>query len=404
MKEIIVRARGFTLVEMLFAVVIVSVLTLAAIGFFKQFTLQARKVTDAGRMDGAFRSFGQHFLVDVKGADAALHFQRLPVPTSGCGLDGPCLLQLKADETLAPASSSVVGGAETVDFFSDRSAELKTRSLGSKGGKTQLRFEPPVNLSAIRGTDQRIYAAWTLKSPSSPPFVLMTRSRTADYFVFAEQFASGSPSGSAGRWVIFEGSRADIEVEDLALGLVAVYNGHDPSQYFIQRIKSAISCRTNANCKTIAKALNPGFDVGLFASQPYFAFELEPVSENALSRFLPPAKGIKTRWWSQPQSHYMFPSLSASLNDAEDKDFATPIDARKLAHYYHAQQMKSQLMAVPIELRAYRIERKRKSKILYEETFPNGRKKVALEDIPEKQSVVFGRLLGTSSVSVLLYE
>lgn len=405
------RARGFTLIEMLFAVAIMAVLAVAALGFFENFNQQARKTTELGRADSAFRSFGQKFLGQLQAADAAVAFQRLPVPVGGCGngddQDGPCLLKLDAEEKLVAAESSLVGNATSVDFFADRSGSLSTRSLGDAASGLILRYGKPLDLSQMRARKERVYATWRLKDETSKPFVMMTRTRGADYFNFVGALAYSSPSN---RWVPWTGARPDINVQSLVGGLLAVYNGYDTRQYFVQRVVNAINCTNQlSNCKT---------RLGLAASDTNlntnaYALELENLTVEAinLSRYMP-AVAAASSWGAQAAALYMFPTLTASLEDAANTDFATPIHVRRLQHYFNSKNQKAQFMAVPIELHSYFLKNKGKRRVLLRQTYPSSQAVVMLEDIgPQKTenngsqpTVVFARLLGTSNVSVMLYE
>lgn len=406
------RARGFTLIEMLFAVAIMAVLAVAALGFFENFNQQARKTTELGRADSAFRSFGQKFLGQLQAADAAVAFQRLPVPVGGCGngddQDGPCLLKLDAQERLVAAESSLVGNATSVDFFADRSGSLSTRSLGDAASGLILRYGKLLDLSQMRARKERVYATWRLKDETSKPFVMMTRSRGADYFNSIEVLGTGSPGN---RWVAWTGARPDINVQGLVGGLLAVYNGYDTRQYFIQRVVNALNCTNELNqCK--ARIGNGASDLNL--SPNAYALELENLTTETinLSKFMPAVTSAST-WGAQAAALYMFPTLTASIEDAAKADFATPVHMRRLLHYFNSETgQKSKFMAVPIELHSYFLKNKGKRRALLRQTYPSSKVVVMLEDIgPQKTenngsqpTVVFARLLGTSNVSVMLYE
>lgn len=393
------RSRGFTLVEMLFAVAIVGFLGLAALGFFEGFSKQARVATDLGKMDGAFRSFGQKFQNQLQSADAAQAFQRLPVPVGGCGADGPCVLKLDASNKLVAANASLVGGVTWVDFFADRSATLSTRSLGEANAGLKLRYGKPLNLAALRSSKERVYTTWRLNDTASKPFVMMTRSRTNEYFELINVFGTSTP---ASRWVPWTSTSPDVNVQSLVGSLVVIYNGYDTNQYFVQRIVNALNC-TNARNACLARFSLQTSDNRL--DENAYALELAHVTDSDinLSAYMP-ALPVSSGWGSQPASIYMFPTLTASIEHATNTDFSTPTHVLKLEHYFHTTPHKAHFIAVPIELHSYTLKQSGKRLSLVRRTFPSNQSSVMLDDIPLNQSVIFSRLIGSSNVSVMLYD
>lgn len=397
--------RAFTLIETLFGVAIFAILVVGSIGFLQQFLEKSKQINSLARADGPFRSFGQKFATQLRGADVALAFQRQPVPTDGCGLEGPCLLKLDEHEKLLPAGASQVGGATTINFFSDTVGALTSKKIASVSGKTRILYSPPANLSALKGTKDRVYAGWTLKDSASPAFVVMTRERTADSFSFLTPLATSNPSAAAGRWVIFQGSRDDLVAQSLIGSLLAIYNGHNTSQFLVQKITNAVSCADSIICQNVAKALNPAFPLTNLTQAPHYALELQALDATMMPGLLQTGGHITTTWWEQPLALYMFPSLTASIYNNASSDFASPLDVRKLAHFYNSEKIKSELMAVPVEVYSYTLKNQTsKKRKLVSKRFSDSKQSVVMEDIPAKQKVVFARLLGTSNVSVFLYE
>ncbi|WP_141734216.1 hypothetical protein [Oligoflexus tunisiensis] len=395
---------GYSLLEIMFGLGLLAIVVMVANGQMFHIMKQARKVTDMGKQDSSFRGFGQRFMFDLQLADVALSFQRLPIPLTGCDSaggklkPGPCVYRMDGKKLVA--SSTKLGNARAIEFFSDLDSSLKAEGL--KGATDEVKI---VRMSKINNTQaaKNTFATWVLKDETSTPFTMMSRTHSGAYFTLADEYASSSPSGAAGRFVIMRGNSDDIDAADLKGRLMVVFNGYNPDQYFVQKIGQVIDCN-NKGCDRIAKALNPMADTSTL--EGHFAIELQPISGAPLG--IPvTASGLGT-WGLQGESQFMFPTQYASIHMASHSDFTPPIDARRMLHFYHSEQVRAQLLAIPIEFKGYYFEKsKGKKKRLLSKKITGAREAqvdVVLNDVDKNAYGVFARKIGTQDVSFFIYE
>ncbi len=397
---------GFSLIEVMFGLGILLIVVLAANGQMMKIVKQAKKAADLGKQDSSFRGFGQRFMFDLQQADVALSFQRLPIPVSGCDLvgsalkPGPCVYQLK-DKKLEPAKAKF-DKARAIEFFSDLDSSLK--GLGVNGSATDpLTVVQMKKLSGI-DTESQNFATWVLKDESSAPFPLMSRSAEGIHFTVADEYATSKPGAAAGRFVMMRGSSSNVDLDKVRNRLMVVFNGFSPNQYFVQRIQRVIDCKQKGSCDTIAKALNPAADLSKLAE--FVAIELRPMVNIPFK--IPLAISGLGSWGSQSEAKFMFPTENASLLLPDHVDFETPIDARRILHFFHTQRLKSQILAIPVEFKGYFFEKIRGNKkrlmcaTLTDETM--SKPDVVLNDVPQDSYGIFARKIGTQDVSFFIYE
>lgn len=396
---------GYSLVEVMMGLAILAAIILAANGHMVKIMQQASKVSALGRVDTSFRGFGQRLMFDLQLADVALSFQRLPIPLSGCAnttgklKPGPCVYQLK-DKLLIPPNSSWTS-AKAVEFFRDYDSNLNAHGING------LTTDDMKNFQMKRLTrlpiDEQMYAAWVIKDEKSMPFTMMSRTSAVAYFIVADEFASSSPSSTAGRFVMMRGSDSNIALDTMARKLMVVFNGYAPTQYFVQKIGNIINCRLQS-CLSIAKALNPAFDMTKLTE--FYAIELLPIKATPFNVPLPVAD--LGAWGAQPASEFMFPTQYPSISLPGSPNLTAPADARKLMHFYHVHQLKAQLLAIPVEFKGYYFEKAKgdKKRMLCKKISGDLAPQIdtVLNDVPQDAFGVFGRKLGTQDVSFFIYK
>ncbi|MGZ3741600.1 MAG: hypothetical protein ACXVB9_19650, partial [Bdellovibrionota bacterium] len=362
--------------------------------------------------DRIFKTFAQSFLEVSSKADVALRFEYLPINTS-CAGSGACVQTLSAAKELVP---SPVPGVSTMQFFNDESGTLTNRGVVDDSGAgfqvaNRTRLSLPANLIT-----QENFVTWPLTSPSSPPFVIMRRNNTvSDYFFVAPAFAADSSSD----WVIVQGTRAGVPVDQIKNRPIVAYDTNDFTKYMVRRVVSALDCSLPASkpgCVAAATSLVPSFvPNAAFSTSNYYALELAEYSAGDLAGFIPPISPPPSSWPNQDPAIYLFPTHQSSLtwagpNNPSPNDFTAPVTVSKLSHAEHvlppAQQGSIALM--PVDLVRYYFQ-----DILDSSKKPTGRMQMhmqvlgtkddmaILDQLPVGSSIVFTRRLGTTEIGVL---
>ncbi len=404
----VIGEKGFTLTEMLIAVALLMVMAIGATSALNRYMKQADRITKFGAQDSAFRSFAHEFNSLLKNSNVALFFQRLPIPTTGCGLSGPCVMKLHVDQQKFEAVNSTdFNGADAIEFFSDYEAKLYEQKMIAGDADTKIKFRKRLDLRRIKNNKEYdYYTTWTLIDRSSKPFVVLSKSKAEGYLTFQDAYGTANPPSTTGRWAIMKGF-GDINVADFKKSLLAFYNGYNARQFWIQKVENMVSCSSNPTfCAQISTALNPSMPTSILASS-YYAVNTAPVTSSDMgASFLPSITAFGT-WWTQPSGLYTFPTSVASMYHPQNSDLASPLDVRKVSHFYHGKGLKSQIMAIPVNLVSYALEKQNNRFQLKMKTLPQytGKPEITvMNDIPPTNKVIFARKIGTNQVSVLLYK
>lgn len=435
---------GFTLTEMMVALALTGVVLAGAFGFLNRVLKHAKIMNYNASIDTSFRSFGQQLIFQLQAADAAVHFQRLPIPLSDCDSrdgfikDGPCLYELldlpsskdpnKMIKKLRPSTlTNKLAPAQAIEFYADRDSELKTSPAAFTISKS---VASPFNVKGMTALNPRAlldfntrptYAAWVLKGPQSAAFPMMTRSKLLNkrkqdmgdvFFTVADESGDSSPPSSIGRWVLLRANQPAIPLDQLVGSAMVMYNSYDPQQFILQKVKAAKSCG-GSDCDSIAYAIK--LDPHIFRNgnpQNFVAFELEPLEQLPV---MVPNLSFYGSWWSQESNRFSFPTELPSFFAPSNPDFVLPTDVRRLMHFYHTlrdsnqQPYRYRFIGLPIEIMLYSLEKQDNTgkMQMVRRTFPNkmsGAPIRVLNDIPSDSAAIFGRKIGTKEISFFIYN
>lgn len=400
--------RGFSLMEVIIGVALLMIIGIGATTALNQYMKHSSRITMYGQQDTAFRSFAGEFNSLLKNSNVAPHFQRFPIPVSGCSLNGPCVQKLNiASQAFEAASTTDFGGATAIEFFSDYNANLFEQPAFGNGVDVKIKYRKRLDLRSIKSDKAYdYYTTWTLIDPNSKPFIVLSKSNAAGYLSFPDAYATASPNGAIERWTIFKGY-GNINISDFKKSFLAFYNGYNARQYWIQKIDDMISCSANLTfCKKVSVTLNPSQSTTSL-SNGYYAVKTSAITETLLGSTFLPSITTYGQWWSQSAAAYLFPSSIGSFFMVQNSDFASPFDVRKVTHFFHSQTVRSQFLAIPVNLNSYGLKTVKGKNRLVLRTIPQISAKqetTVMNDIPLDSKVVFARKIGTNQISVILYK
>ena len=370
--------RGFTLIETLAAVMLISIVFMGVIEGANQFFSTSVAAIQLGSQDKVRRKFGLDFISAIESADISLHFQHLPITAGGTCVTGqPCVQSLSSSNVLQPYA---LAGASTVEFFRDAQGTLAPgtafgNNVQGDVNASQVIQNLPLSIGANL-TSTPVYVTWPLVDENSGAFVLLKSTSLGVSFTFPDTFATPSPPDSAGNWAIFSASAAGIAPSSLAGNLLVIYNAYSDNQFFFQTITNAMDCSqppapAASQCTTIASSLNSTFNTGCLNSavgskacptgsvgtngqtQNYYALNLQTVDSTAFSAFLPAGVPSAGTWGSQSADFFIFPTAFFSVTNANEPDLTASADIRKIVHFYHSNALQESFFAIPVEARAY---------------------------------------------------
>jgi len=388
-----------------------AIVILGLYGLPGLFSNQQNQMSAVVTKDRIFKTFAQSFLEVSSKADVALRFEYLPVNTS-CSAGNGCVQTLSASKDLV---ASPIPGVSSIQFFNDESGTLTNRGvIDDSGAGFQVANRTRLNLPPNLITQEN-FVTWPLTSSTSPPFVIMRRNNTvSDYFFAAPAFAADSSSD----WLIVQGTRAGVPVDQIKNRPMVAYDTNDFTKYMVRRVATALDCSVPASkaaCVAAATSLVPSFVPNAnFTTSNYYALELAEYSAGDLAGFLSPISPAPSTWPNQNPAIYLFPTHQSSLswagpNNPSPNDFTAPVTVSKLTHSEHvlppAQQGSIALM--PVDLVRYYLQ-----DILDSGQHPTGKMQMhmqvlgtndniaILDQLAAGSSIVFTRRLGTTEIGV----
>ena len=379
----LLNSKGFTLVEMLIASAIMSVVVFGGFQAYTYFNQQT--VKEAKKMDdiSEFNLLTKDLLNFSEGAGISTFFLNLPIKAKDCVDDKPCVRQLVGQNFKNPTVSLPTGltANECVQFYKDAKGTLDSKAAyPGKTAKDKIWETKDLLLSG----DQELYATWILKDETSPPF-MMVKSRDSSIYLslITQNLMTDISTPKALKHAFFESNSPQDAITQLKGYPVLIYNSQVGSIYNIQFAEEIISCNQDRQaCINLMKILyveaptqdDTTLSGNLIAKFPtnVYAIKFKPMDFQA-----PFFKQILDRqnltpnclssWGNgtQPSSGYFFPSSVLSVSpDASETDsnigsnpinlIYLPKDAYKKLGGNSAK--KGIYVALPIDIVTYKAE------------------------------------------------
>jgi prepilin-type N-terminal cleavage/methylation domain-containing protein len=263
------KERGFTLLETVIALAMVSILLVALAeglnNFGKQRQQYARTTpgaSETGQTEQLLNRLTESGLISTQ-------FEHLPIATvcSTATSNEPCLRTIGAtDVTFSNVTSAITGIPTWIEFFRDDYGRFSTAAptppfpaaapinpialdRDLSGTPVSVSQRSAAILVPRANTRSTTYATWRLVNPTSPPFVILSRARSKTQlsYVYGAQDTQAVNPDRHTLFSVTDCANVQGELQTWApTGLFLIYNSEDPSQYLIQRAKSiSVNCVSN---------------------------------------------------------------------------------------------------------------------------------------------------------------
>lgn len=383
--------KGFTLVEMVIAAGIMTVVVFGGFKAFEYFNSQTKK--EAKKMDdiSEFNALTKDLVSFTEGAGISTFYLNLPIKTQGCNETEPCVRELTGEKFVAPISPipNNLSATNCMQFYKDAKGQAESKiAFPGKTYVDKVWGPKEIELSLT----QELYATWVLKDTSSPPFLMM---KSRDSSLYLSQL-SGSFQLAVGNYglnhVFYESDSSKDALLKLQGYPFLTYNSLMTNQYLIQYAAEIVSCEDQKDkCVTLMRKTDPGgspsnwsdaaigLNTGTSFPSKVFAIEFKPVDFNEpyfkeiFDRQSLPTNCL-TKWGDgkQATSGSFFPSSSLSISStstdlAADTINLNPVNQLFLNKHTMDRTNKSQKgswVTLPIDIITYRIEQRANSQDL----------------------------------------
>jgi len=371
--------------------------------------VKLRHKVDMASMSKAFTS---QFTNVSEGAEVAIQFEHLPIPTSGCATTSTaCLRQISSSGTFS-LGTAPTGFTALMSYFTDESSDpLQTVYPITGNTTTTVKAGLPVLVPASTVSAGDLYMTWMLTDETTPAFVIMHSLGENAYMTF-DSSTKAAPA-YADRLYRMHAENHTMDPDQIVDQLVAIYNTADPRQYQVQIVTSATLCSGGAPAPTCTGATADHWQVGL-----------QPVSYDAnfASGFVPTAANLGITIGATMQfqdGNYLLASGTPSIYDSTSAA-GQWADLRGWAYSYASSPT---LVAAPIQMTAYYLRKVVPSNVatdtyysLVASDYSNGRTRAQNEHtlvdrLPMtcaggtcRGKVIFGRKVGGSEIGVWIYK
>lgn len=384
------KSSGYSLTEMMIAASIIGIVALAGTRAVEYFNKQTKR--ELNKMDNLaeFNLLAKDFLKFAESAGISTAYLNLPIRTSGCSEDGPCIKKLVDNKLVNPDSGEIpseVSKNACVQFYWDGKGQLDYQAAypEKNNRKDEIVAIENLNLTSFQNNAD-IVASWTLKNEKSPPFTMLKlkdKQIVLKYLRGSKFEISRSNNTGNLRHAFFESDESPSEVTKLKGVPFLIYNSILNNHYTIQFASSIISCKENeGECKNLLTKIsqNPGSHAELSAnsSSDYpnkvFAIQFEAINfdkspfKELIQNYALPSSCSASTWGKGKQSatEYLFPTKAFSVYEPDsaiaDLGGSEAINVIHLSHYYTgvglSQDLKKGLMvALPIDIVSYQVKR-----------------------------------------------
>ena len=407
------RESGFSLIEIMIGVTVLGLMMMGTMQLSSSVSKQTRSIASTAEEGKMFRGAGQQMISLIEGADISSMFLNLPVSTEACATDQPCIREMSSENKL---TDSTLSGVTRVQFFRDmQGAMLEKPAWEAK--PAVVKYNAIIPASAYLGADKK-YVTWPLvKDDTARPFVMLSRHKVGDYFTFIDAFAGDPVPSAADRWVLFESSRANLDIEKFRNLAFVLYNSFAPEQFFFQMATDVMDCKVadgsgESICFNIASAMNASVVTDVpptvnLKDGKHYAIKLEKIPSAKLEPFVTALPGSTGSFFSQTGMQ-LIPHEVMSMQEAGNAHFSGDIDVRRVVHYYHVSSANSRIIAYPVEMSAFKLKSRvvggKKTVEMLSRSFGATDDKPTMMGLPDSTRIYFARKVGTLEVSVLVYQ
>jgi len=383
LKNAINSNKGFSLVEIMIASAIMLVTIAGGYKAYEYFSNQTSK--EAKKLDqvSEFTALTRDLMSFTEGAGISTFYLNLPIKVSGCSVDGPCVKQLDGEKFIDPASlPSNLSSLSCIQFYKDAKGYLEYKP--AYPGKPQYKDKIWENKTIEIGTTENLYTTWTIKDPSSPPY-MMIKSRDASVFLKQirgdAQVSRTNEGNHSGLKHSFFVSDSNISViKELTGYPFLIYNTTYPNQYMIQEAEEIISCsERRSDCLSFLRKIIPNIEdnntkikggLGILEfPNKVFAIKFKPLdfqnpffSEIVTRQNLP--SNCKDQWGDgrQEAGGYFFPSKAFSVSpDPSEPNHELnqiPINTLYIGKYAYSRDILNSVayVALPIDIITFKAE------------------------------------------------
>lgn len=341
---------AFTLVELLIVMASLGILIfVASSSYFLLIKNQRDLASDDINLEE--NRLATRLLNVLAQADISTYFANIPIPTRNCQNQGPCVLRFEfTDHKLQPLESqdySIIG-EEYIQLFSDKNEKIKSYSIFNRLGFEEATFNSLERIDLSQLPKNKIYlACWRLMDETSPPLIILKKARYSQILYFIESTGTSSPQSD---WILVNSTHpfSPEDLDKIKLSYLLVFNSYDPRQFGIISAIDIKSCQQEM-----------GFCQNLYPNASFneksYVFKIRNLKPEDFQHFPPTTSIPGWKKWVNSDVHPLIPS-SWTIVKSGDPDLSKPIDPRKLAHFYHAHNIVSQILLIPFEIYRYRIE------------------------------------------------
>lgn len=399
--------RGYSIVEVIFASLIAGMVVLF---LASQATLISSKNMNLGEVASSTDtgSMGIRFSLLVEFADASYHFAHLPIPVGCAAEDKPCVRVLDSGTNeFKEAGGQFINrsNASFVEFYRDDVGEVKNDHKLFAPEGTEILYSSTPALD-IAGQKSDVYVTWPLANETSAPFPIVHRVGGATYFGFDGALATSNPKGDHTLLTAYGVDPSAGDLSNLMLGqLVVLYNNSDLKQFSFMKIAAIKRCSaTDVFCKELVPA-------GYAITDNHYAVQMTAISDAEMQGLIPSAAQIGSsaagNWRGATGSQYFFPTGFTTLYKAGDADLVGDLDIRKWTHFYHANNLRGEILVTPVKLTSYRLVKNLTNDGTYklvQKTFGQGNENVYVEIDRVTGPIVIARKLGSKTISIFIGE
>lgn len=427
-KHKFLHQKGFTLVEMVIAAGIMTVVVFGGFKAFEYFNSQTKK--EAKKMDdiSEFNALTKDLVSFTEGAGISTFYLNLPIKTQGCNETEPCVRELTGEKFVAPTSAipSNLSNTSCMQFYKDAKGQAESKiAYPGKSFVDKIWGAKDLELTLT----QELYATWVLKDTNSPPFLMM-KSRDSSLYLnqLSDRFQL-TVSNYGLNHAFYESDSSKEALLKLQGYPFLTYNSLMTNQYLIQYAVEIISCEDQKDkCVTLMKKTDPGatsdwsdsaiaFHTGTSFPSKVFAIEFKPVDFNEPyfkdifdRQSLP--ENCLTKWGDgkQATSGSFFPSSSLSISSTSPDPAADAINMNPVNQLFlnkhtfdrSGKSQKGSWVTLPIDIITYRVEQATGSQdlqIISQMWHPTEiKKKIKIHQL--KAPFILTRKLGTPEMGI----
>jgi hypothetical protein len=373
---------------MIIATGILAVVVAGGIQAYLFFSNQT--VKEAKKMDqlSEFTTLTKDLISFTEGAGISTFYLNLPIKTTSCNAVEPCVKQLDGETFKTPDSLPANLSSNTcIQFYKDAKGAIESKE--AYPGKP---YEDKIwENKDLEITTQNLYATWTIKDETSPPFMMI---KGRDSTIFLKQLrdlvqvGADTPGEHHNVNHSFYASDASPQlIKSFEHYPFIIYSTHYPAQYNIQEAEEIVSCFQNKikciqilkkingsalspfdwiNDNKVANALklNPGDFPGKVYAIKYKAINFaDPYFKQIVDRQLLPGN-CKSQWGDNKQeaNGYFFPSkvlsVSSAATDTSSQIAHFPIKPLYLSKYATSRGINegTAFVTMPIDIVTFRAE------------------------------------------------